>query len=164
MKRACKALIYVLLASGSAFSEEQPAVPMPSPLVTAISSGDISEISKFTDAKYINLADAVGFTPLMISASKENLTVVKLLVEKGADINLKDKYGFTVFDHLESRLSQLNEEKIAAARLDLSKSGMTKDQIDKMLGPNATLPITERAEKRERTVQILNYLRSLEKK
>lgn len=37
------------------------------------------------------------WTPLMLSCTKNNLDIVKLLVNKGADLSLKNKDGWTAF-------------------------------------------------------------------
>jgi len=44
---------------------------------------------------------AVGYTPLMQTASSANLELVKLLVDAGADLNAEDQHGRTALDDAE---------------------------------------------------------------
>jgi len=47
-------------------------------------------------------ADRDQETPLMWAASPGNSGIVKMLLEAGADINIKDKQGYTAEDHAET--------------------------------------------------------------
>jgi ankyrin repeat protein len=47
----------------------------------------------------INARTKDGATPLMLAALSAKLRLVKMLVEKGADINLKDNKGKTVYNY-----------------------------------------------------------------
>lgn len=46
----------------------------------------------------INAADNSGYTPLMLAALRGNVEVVRLLLEKGADLSLKNRHGQTAAD------------------------------------------------------------------
>ena len=50
--------------------------------------------------QYINKADVNGTTALMDAVSGNGLSIVKLLLNNGADITAKDNRGKTVFDYL----------------------------------------------------------------
>jgi len=51
----------------------------------------------------IHATDNDGSTPLHFAAEYGNLEVVKLLLKRGADKNLKDKYGNTPLESAKSR-------------------------------------------------------------
>lgn len=48
----------------------------------------------------INDTDSQLFTPLAIAAYKHNLEIVKLLIDNGADWNIKTEFNRTFFDML----------------------------------------------------------------
>lgn len=48
----------------------------------------------------INLTDASGKTALMHAVIKKQPEIVKKLLASGADVNLRDNFGFTAMDHL----------------------------------------------------------------
>ena len=55
-----------------------------------------SLIEKAADISQINAATlGFGSTPLMVAVEKEQLGAVRFLLNQGADVNLKDDYGFT---------------------------------------------------------------------
>lgn len=47
----------------------------------------------------INPADISGLTPLHLAARLGNESLVRILLEKGANPTMKDMYNFTPFDH-----------------------------------------------------------------
>jgi ankyrin repeat protein len=64
----------------------------------------------------IDIPDKQGKTPLMLAAQNDNSYLVILLIENGADINLKDKNGKTAFSYAEGKpftLDALNQGKFA---------------------------------------------------
>jgi len=64
-------------------------------LFEAAASGDAAFISGLAkNDPSIHSRDAEGYTPLMIAARQSGATVVKLLLEKGADPNAKAKDGY----------------------------------------------------------------------
>lgn len=69
------------------------------PLVIAISKGDISVVKKFIEygADVNELTN--GKTPLMYAARYNELEIVKFLIENGAKINIKDSNNFTAADY-----------------------------------------------------------------
>lgn len=46
-----------------------------------------------------NIQDANGLTPLMLAVIKGHKEIFKILLEHGADVNIKDKKGYTVSDY-----------------------------------------------------------------
>lgn len=61
-----------------------------------IKSGDISAIQNLIDKnENINEPDEDGFTPLMIAAEGQNPEIVNMLINAGADVNARYKYGET---------------------------------------------------------------------
>lgn len=49
----------------------------------------------------VNLLDAQGNTPLMVSIRAENINMVQMLLASGADKNIKNAVGKDVFDYIE---------------------------------------------------------------
>ena len=43
----------------------------------------------------MNAKDEIGITALMLAAHDGHLNVVKFLIDRGADVNAKDKRGYT---------------------------------------------------------------------
>ncbi len=62
----------------------------------AIEKGDLNRIEELTakNPEVVNEKDENDFTPLHRAAYSGNLYIVKFLVEKGADVNAVDKFGF----------------------------------------------------------------------
>ncbi len=70
-------------------------VPAPAdeatPLLTAISKGDISQVRSLIDGgANVNEAGHDGVTPLIAAVAHERLDAAQLLIEHGADVNLAD--------------------------------------------------------------------------
>jgi len=70
-------------------------VPAPAddatPLLTAISKGDINQVRSLLDGgANVNEAGHAGVTPLIAAVAHERLEAAQLLIEHGADVNLAD--------------------------------------------------------------------------
>lgn len=68
-------------------------------LINAIQIGRIPRIRRLLNSGNINIheRDQYQNTPLHIAADEENLEIVKLLVENGANVNLQNIYGETPY-------------------------------------------------------------------
>ena len=74
-----------------------------SDIFSAASSGDLSSIQWFIEQEGINVdkRNSYNWTPLILASlysddhPDESLSVVEYLIEKGADVNAKNKYGYT---------------------------------------------------------------------
>ena len=68
-------------------------------ILLAIESDNVNVLHQAFDQGWqeeiINCKDQFGWTPLMIAACAGALQTFKILLEKGADVNVKDKSGYT---------------------------------------------------------------------
>jgi len=65
-------------------------------------TGNKVEMTRILIDKYglnVNFTDPDGMTPLMLGAKDNAIDTVKLLIEKGADISIKDAAGKTAYDY-----------------------------------------------------------------
>jgi ankyrin repeat protein len=69
------------------------------PLCNAIFKGDIATVKKFIEYGADVNETFNGMTPLMIAARYNKVEILKLLLEKGANTNTKDKKGFTALQY-----------------------------------------------------------------
>lgn len=61
-----------------------------------IKNGDVIKITQaINDGADVNKPDENGWTPLMLAAYSGNKDIVKLLIDKGASINMKNTVGIT---------------------------------------------------------------------
>ena len=74
----------------------------PAPLVVAISKGEIETVKKFIEYGTNVNEKLNGMTPLMYAARYNNVEMIKMLLEKGADISIKDSHGNTAIKHAEA--------------------------------------------------------------
>lgn len=68
-------------------------------LLISAANGETKNVEKYLkEGAFIDIKDANGYTPLHCACFNKHVEVVKLLVEAGANVNLKDthSYGFTV--------------------------------------------------------------------
>lgn len=73
----------------------------PAPLVVAISKGEIETVKKFIEYGADVNEKSNGLTPLMYAARYNKVEIIKYLLVKGADRNIKDSQGFTALKHAE---------------------------------------------------------------
>ncbi|TRX20770.1 ankyrin repeat domain-containing protein [Flavobacterium franklandianum] len=73
----------------------------PAPLVVAISKGEIETVKKFIEDGTDVDKKFNGMTPLMYAARYNKVEIIKYLLLKGADRNIKDSQGFTALKHAE---------------------------------------------------------------
>lgn len=85
------------------------------PLLVAISKGDLTTVKKFVEYGVdVNEAKG-GMTPLMYAARYNNPEIAKFLIEKGADIWAKDNNGYTALTLAEGGKATQVAEIIKAA-------------------------------------------------
>jgi ankyrin repeat protein len=73
----------------------------PAPLVVAISKGEIETVKKFIEYGTDVNKKCNGMTPVMYAARYNKVEIIKYLLVKGADLNIKDSRGFTALKHAE---------------------------------------------------------------
>ena len=72
------------------------------PLNVAISKGEIDLVKKFIEYGADINETTNGLTPLMYAARYNQVEIIKLLLEKGANLKVKDERGFTALNHAEN--------------------------------------------------------------
>lgn len=92
----------VTVTLGTERPVEDEAVPVTDPLtldlVKAAAAGNLPEVERLLlKGGQINGADAEGRTPLIAAAYESRREVVLHLVQRGADVNLKDRAGVSAF-------------------------------------------------------------------
>lgn len=93
----------------------------------AAGASDKIAIAAFIDAGInINSQNASdGRTPLISAAARGDLEVVKLLVERGADVNVKDKKGYTALFHaIEAMYEEVAQLLMDQPNLDPNARGL----------------------------------------
>ncbi len=73
----------------------------PAPLSVAISKGEIETVKKFIEYGTDVNEKLNGMTPLMYAARYNKVEIIKYLLLKGADRNIKDSQGFTALKYAE---------------------------------------------------------------
>ena len=73
----------------------------PASLTVAISKGDIEIVKKFIEGGTNVNKKLNGMTPLMYAARYNKVEIIKYLLLKGADRDIKDSQGFTALKHAE---------------------------------------------------------------
>lgn len=76
-----------------------------SPLCNAILKGDIATIKKMIEYGADVNEMSNGLTPLMFAARYNKIEILKFLVEKGADKQIKDERGNTAIKYAENSKS-----------------------------------------------------------
>lgn len=72
------------------------------PLGMAIAKGDVETAKKIIEYGASVNERSNGLTPLMLAARYNNVELVNFLIEKGADVKLKDEKGFTALKYAEA--------------------------------------------------------------
>lgn len=93
----------------------------PAPLSVAISKGEIETVKKFIEYGADVNEKLNGITPLMYAARYNKVEIIKYLLLKGADRNIKDSQGFTALKYAE--LSNAYEA------IAILKSSLVKEQV-----------------------------------
>jgi hypothetical protein len=113
----------LMVLSGCETAHEQS---QPQDIFSAASAGDLRKVEGIlqVDPSQLNAREGHGLTPLQIASRDGRLPVVKLLVAKGADVNLKwEERGYTAL-----HLASLNGQKSIVAFLSThGADSMIKD-------------------------------------
>ena len=89
-------------------------------MCNAAADGDMESLTRIvTLAKDVNRGDYDNRTPLHLAASKNHLSIVKFLVEKGADVNAQDRWGATALD--DATESDMKEYLLSKGGREMSK-------------------------------------------
>jgi len=86
------------------------------PLAVAIVKGDLETVKKFIEYGADINQKSNGMTPLMIAARYNQVDIIKLLLDKGANFKLTDEKGLTALKY-----AQLSNATQAAAMLVQAK-------------------------------------------
>lgn len=73
----------------------------PAPLVVAISKGEIETVKQFIESGTKVNKKLNGLTPLMHAARYNKVEIIKYLLQKGADRDIKDNQGLTAMNYAE---------------------------------------------------------------
>lgn len=93
-------------------------------LSIAVSLGKVETAKILIDKKAdLELRDNEGMTPLAIAASKSDVDMVNLLLERGANVNAVDKHGRSVFFHAVNGITATDK------RSDKPQDKIQKDKI-----------------------------------
>ncbi len=76
-----------------------------SPLCNAILKGDLDAVKKFVEYGADVNEKSNGLTPLMFAARYNKIEILKYLLEKGADKDVKDDKGYTAIKYAENSKS-----------------------------------------------------------
>lgn len=76
------------------------------PLCNAIIKGDLATVKKFVEYGSDVNEMSNGLTPLMLAARYNKVDILKYLLEKGADKQIKDERGNTALKYAEFSKSQ----------------------------------------------------------
>ena len=150
MKLFLLVLVFCVISIVS-LSEEQKTI------FNAIKNGNVKEVTRMAKLN-LDERDAFKKTPLMCAADQGNFEIVKVIAEAGADINARDKCGFTVIEQLESIIRRTGEKKKQTEE-QLKKQGLNEKEIEKLMMNSA--PPNESAENIKNWQNILDYLKKL---
>ena len=136
----CLVFISLLVLSGCANIEEGPATPENAQRVLKLRGYNFDEKSFFAaaqarDALALNAFFEAGINPnaqnsegrtvLISAAARGELDVVKLLLSRGVDVNVRDNRGYTALAHaLEARYPEVEEALLSRPDIDPNVGGL----------------------------------------
>ena len=105
MKKSLLLTLSVILISAASFAKEMEAfnyednayeliAPQTSPFCMAIVKGDTETVKKLIELGSDVNKKSNGMTPLMFAARYNRVEIIKLLVEKGANVKAKNSKGY----------------------------------------------------------------------
>jgi ankyrin repeat protein len=109
--------------------------------------GDVNRTTKYRE------------TLLMRAAIHNQLSVVKFLLNNGANIAAKDRFGFTVTDYLESNIHRagVNRERMIDA---MKQQGLSAEAITRILSESNETMKTFTEKDKKSWGEILEYIRT----
>lgn len=120
----------VVLASCGLASDKRAAI------FAAVAAGDVDRTRAMARAGQVDKQDSFGQTPLMFAARQGKLDIVKVLLQEGADIDVRDQYSFTVIDQLDSIVRRTGQ-KLEAAAESMRKQGLSEKAISGLVASSA---------------------------
>jgi ankyrin repeat protein len=107
----------------------------PEAVIDALYSGDLKVIERYVNADNLNLVDGDGHTLLSLAATAGdvNMKVVRLLVKRGADVNIRLREGWTL---LHSAAHHLRKDLAAV----LLRAGCDPNAVD-VTGQSALMKV-----------------------
>lgn len=99
MKKSIMFLGLALALSFNALATNNVVVDYNNPLCIAISKNDTQTATKIIEYGADVNESFKGMTPLMFAARYNNLDMFKILLQKGADISVKDSKGKTALNY-----------------------------------------------------------------
>lgn len=134
-------------------------------IIEAVLDGNTNEVQGFLqEGNTLDARDSHGRSPLMLAAEQGNIELTKTLVEAGADINAKDRYGFTAIDLIESilrRISFSSPEYLQERENKMRQEGISEESIKKriQLIKDSSVPGPPKSEEDIRNLrEVLRYL------
>lgn len=156
-------IVSILITTGTLAMQQKPT------LIEAVKNGDLEAVQQLSrDIRTLNTRDTHGRTPLMFASEMGHVEMVKTLIEAGADIDAKDRYGFTVIDLLESILRRVHfssPEYLQERAEKLRQEGFSEDDIDNQIRmiKGSAVPGPPKTEDDIRKLnEVLHYLRQID--
>jgi ankyrin repeat protein len=99
---------------------EEIKIPINDILITQIAKGNLDTVGYIITgygADIVNTPNSKGYTPLIIAADKHNIPMIKLLLEKGAKLDQRIKFGNGQIDALEYLAPKVDTDSSATSPL-----------------------------------------------
>jgi ankyrin repeat protein len=125
----------------------------------AIQDGDTAKVKALLEKnpELVNTANEVGMTPLLMATMRNKMELIKLLVNRGADVRAKNSIGFTALDAavysgnkeavelLITKGADMNtKSKLGTTPLLFSVTRGHKEVLEILINKGASLDITDR--------------------
>jgi len=146
--------VVVMAVITSCFGGEKQAT-----IFSAIKARNIKKVQTMARKGEVNKKDDSGRTPLMLAAEQGDLTVVKVLLKEGADIDARDNDGCTVITRLESILNRSGAN-LQTTIENLREQGMSEKEISKLVDASR-IPGDVSQEEIKKIKLVLEYLKKV---